>query len=140
MSNDGDGADDDSDAENDTDVANTTSSSTKQIVKNNSSSKLSEVVTGFQEFHPTIHMPQQQVPVVTAPANSWTTPIMTTLPVTQWTNEPPPPFTQTQPAHWSHQQEQHQPLVDTYVIGTWGQPSDPTPQQNWTGDWSNDTG
>lgn len=147
-------ANDDSDAENDTDVANAASSATtptaaRDIMKNNNSSnKLAESVTGFQEFNPlgtlgtaVPQMPHQhqQVPVVTA--NSWTAPIMTTLPVAQWASDPTPSFGQTQPAHWSHQQDQHhQPLLDAFTIGTWGQPQEPAQQQTWNGDWSNEAG
>ena len=150
-------ANDDSDAENDTDVANaasstiTTSTAAKGIVKNNSFNKLAETAaTGFQEFNPlggsshgtaVTHVPHQhqQVPVVTA--NSWTAPIMTTLPVAQWANDPAPAFSQTQPAHWSHQQDQHhQPMMDPFSIGTWGQPTEPAQPQSWTGDWSNEAG
>lgn len=141
---------DDSDAENDTDVANSaTSTFAKDVSKtNNSSSKLAESVTGFREFNPlgshsavVTQLPQQhqQVPVVTA--NSWTAPIMTTLPVAQWASDPTPPFSQPQPASWTHQQDQHhQPMLDPFSIGTWGQPADPAQQQSWTGDWSNEAG
>jgi len=141
---------DESDSENDTNVAKTTTTTTappsvtKPTVRANSPVKQSEAPTGFLEFNPqrstgtVYHQPPQPVPVVTA--NSWTTgPIMTTLPVAQWASEPSPSFSQTQATHWSHQQE-HQPLVDPFSIGTWGQPSEPAPQHNWTGDWSNDGG
>jgi hypothetical protein len=88
---------------------------------------------------------QQQLPVEAAPVSNWTSSIMTTMPIGQWSSEPPPHnFTQPQPAHWSHQQEQHQPLVDHFVIGSWQQPDQQQQQQQWGGEsmqsWSNDTG
>jgi hypothetical protein len=143
-------SDGDSDAENDTDVANTSAS--KSVVRHNSANKPSptepakaiQMVTGFQEFNPRVAapapVPQPPPPVATAPVSSWTAaPIMTTMPVGQWGSEA---FTPAPPAHWSHQQEQHQPLVEPYVIGTWAPPADPQPaQQSWAGgEWASDPG
>ena len=118
-----------------------------------------EIQTNFQEMpllpqlaNPVVsqallqqQIQQQQLPVEAAPVSSWTSPIMTTMPIGQWSSEPPPHnFTQTQPAHWSHQQEQHQPLVDHFVIGSWQQPDQQQQQQQWGGEsmqsWSNDAG
>ena len=137
--------------ENDVDPPKTIEKTQKNNINTIPTTQSNEVQTGFQNFNPqqqqlpiTQHL-QQQLPVEAIPVTSWTTPIMTTMPVGQWSNDPPP-FTQTQPAHWSHQQEQHQPLVDHhYVIGSWGQPTEQQQQQQqWAGDsmqsWTNDTG
>ena len=95
----------------------------------------------------------QQMPVEVVPTSSWAPPIMTTMAVGQWTTDPPPhTYTQPQPAHWSHQQEQHQPMLDHFVIGSWAPEQQQQQQQQlqqqqlqqqqWGGEtmqgWNND--
>lgn len=138
--------------ENGADLPTTTKKNNINKISTALSNANDEVHSGFLEHNSQQRQPpvvaqhlQQQLQVEATPVNSWTAPFMTTLPVGQWSNEPPA-FTQTQPAHWSHQQEQHQPLVDHYVIGSWVQPQEQQQQQQqqWAGNsmqsWTNDTG